>query len=222
MATIIRKSSTVEETSGRPVKQVAFNFEDMNDRANEYLEIVRGEAAKIVQQAHQQAEQVRKKAETLGRATAEKQAQMAFDQSMADRVATFNAALERLVAETNDAKADWLRRWEQSAVAVATAVAERIIRREISQRPEISLDLIREALQLAAGAADVTLHLNPDDYELLGANADTLANSLGRLAPTEIVADPNVTPGGCVVQTSLGHIDQQIESQLARIQEELS
>jgi flagellar assembly protein FliH len=222
MATIIRKSSVVEEMSGRPQQPIAFNFEDMNDRANEYLESVRREAAKIVQEAHQQAEQVRKKAEALGRATAQQHARMALDQEMAERVATFIAALDQLVAQTNESREDWLRRWEQSAIAVVTAVAERVIRREIREQPEISLELIREALQLAAGADDVTLHLNPNDYELLGVHNDALAASLGRLAPTHIVADPSVTPGGCVVQTSLGRIDQQIESQLARIQEELS
>ena len=68
MATIIRHNSSAEETSGRPIQPVAFNFEDMNDRANEYLETVRREAAKIVQQAHQQAEQVRRQAEAAGRA----------------------------------------------------------------------------------------------------------------------------------------------------------
>jgi flagellar assembly protein FliH len=222
MATIIRKSSTVEETSGRPLQPIAFNFEDMNDRANEYLETVRREAAKVVQEAHQQAEQVRKKAEALGRASAEQHARMALEQELAQRVATFIAALDQLIAETNEAKVDWQRRWEQSAIAVVTAIAERVIRREISKQPEISLSLIREALQLAGGADDVVLHLNPNDHELLGANTDALATSLGRLAPIKIVADPNVTPGGCIVQTNLGLIDQQIESQLARIQDELS
>jgi flagellar assembly protein FliH len=204
------------------VRSVAFNFEDMNDRANEYLETVRREAAKIVQQAHQQAEQIRRQAELAGRDAAEQSAQRALDEKLAARVGAMIAALDQLLAETHDAKADWVRRWEQAAVAVATAIAERIIRHEISQRPEISLELIREALRLAAGAANVTLHLSPSDYELLGGQADALAQSLGRLAPTRIVADPTVSDGGCVVQTSLGRIDQQIESQLARIQQELS
>jgi flagellar assembly protein FliH len=194
----------------------------MNDRANEYLETVRREAAKIVQQAHQQAEQVRREAESAGRAAAEQAAKQAFEEKLSARVGTFVAALDQLVAQTNDAKADWLRRWEQSAVGVAAAIAERIIRREIRALPEISLELVREALRLASGAADATLHLHPSDFELLGGEADSLAQSLGRLAPTRIVADPNVSAGGCVVQTNLGRIDQQIESQLARIQEELS
>jgi len=222
MATIIRKDSLTEAPAGRPVQSVAFNFEDMNDRANEYLETVRREAAKIVQQAHQQAEQVRRQAEADGRADAERAAQTALDARLAERVSSYTAALDQLVAETNDAKADWFRRWEQSAVAVAAAIAERIIRREISAQPEISLDLVREALRLASGAAEVSLHLHPSDFELLGAQSEVLAQSLGRLTPTRVVADPTVSAGGCVVQTSLGRIDQQIESQLARIQEELN
>jgi flagellar assembly protein FliH len=222
MAMIIRRNSAAEETSGRPVQSIAFNFEDMNDRANDYLETVRREAAKIVQQAHQQAEQVRRQAETAGRAAAVEAAQRSLDEKIADRLSHFVAALDRLVNETNEAKADWLRRWEHSAVAVSAAIAQRIIRRELVQQPDISLEWIRESLRLASGAADVTLHMNPSDYELLAGGAEQLAQSLGKLAPTNIVSDPEVTPGGCVVQTSLGRIDQQIESQLARIQEELA
>ena len=222
MATIIRHNSSTEMPSGRTVQPVAFNFEDMNDRANEYLESVRCEAAKIVQQAHQQAEQVRRQAEAAGRAAAEQSAQLALDEKIAARLNSFIAALDQLVADTNDAKADWHRRWEQSAVAVAAAIAQRIVRREIQHRPEISLEWIRDALRLAAGAADVTLHLNPSDYEMLGSRSEQLAQALGKLAPTSIVADPAVSAGGCVVQTRLGRIDQQIESQLARIQEELA
>jgi len=222
MATIIRQHDSVEARSGHTVRPVAFNFEDMNDRANEYLETVRQESAKIVQQAHQQAEQVRRQAEIAGRAAAEETAQRIFDEQMAEQLKSLFAALDRVVAETNEAKAEWLHRWEQTALAVAAAMAERIIRRELEREPEISLEWIREALQMAAGAADVTLRLNPADHTLLGGRAKQLAQSLSGLATTNIVSDPVVSPGGCVVQTRLGRIDQQIESQLARIQEELT
>lgn len=222
MATIIRKDSFAEQTSGRTVRSVAFNFEDMNDRANEYLESVRREAAKVVQQAHQQAEQVRRQAEVAGRAAAEQAAQRGLEEKLSARIATMIAALDQLVSQANAAQDEWVRRWEQAAVAVATAIAERVIRREVAQRPEISLDLVREALRLAAGAAEITLHLSPADYELLGASTDALAQSLGRLAPTRVVADATITDGGCVVHTSEGCIDQQIKAQLARIQQELN
>ena len=44
------------------------------------------------------------------------------------------------------------------------------------------------------------------------------AQSLGAL---HVVADQNVTPGGCRLETEFGSLDQQLEAQLARITEEL-
>ena len=126
-----------------------------------------------------------------------------------------------LDAELNDSKADWLRRWEQSAVSVASAIAERIIRQELNRQPEIAHQWIAEALRLAAGSATIRLHLNPIDHEHFGSQVERLAQSMCQLAATEIVPDPDVSAGGCRVETKFGEIDQQIEAQLARIQEEL-
>jgi len=222
MAAIIRLTSAREEPAGRPVQPVAFNFEDMHGRAHEYLDTVRHEATKIVHQAHQQAELVRNHAEAAGRKAAEEAIERILDEKIAKRMETLLPALAQVVSQVNDAKADWLRHWEQSAVRISTAIAERIIRRELKERPEITLDVITEALQLAAGAADVSLHLNPTDYEHLGAQVNRLAESLCQLAPTDIVADPAISPGGCLVETKFGQVDMQIESQLRRIEEELS
>lgn len=222
MATIIRNRDSSVGSSGPQTRPIAFNFEDINDRANEYLEMVRGEAAKIVQEAHRQAEQVRRQAEAAGRKAAEEAAHQVLDQKIGLRMGTLMPALEQLVAQLNDTKAEWLRRWEQSAVAVAAAIAERIIRRELEQRPEISLDWVRESLRMAAGAADITVHLNPDDHEHLGGQVARLAQTIAQLAPTDIIADPAISAGGSLVTTRYGQIDQQLEAQLARIQEELT
>lgn len=221
MATVIRQHEAAQQSTGRSIQGVAFDFENLNDRANEYLETVRQEAAKIVQQAHQQAEQIRRKAEIDGRQAAEAAALKAMDERVGQRMNTLLPALEALIRELNDAKADWLRRWEESAVAVAAAIAKRIIRRELEHQPEIALDWISDALRLAAGSSTVKLYLNPDDREHLGGQIDRLTATIGQLAATDIVADPNITPGGCRVETHFGEIDQQIEAQLARVQAEL-
>lgn len=221
MATVIRKQNSSVRSAGRTVQPVAFDFENLNDRANEYLESVRREAAKIVQQAHQQAQEIRRRAEIDGRQAAMDAAQKVMDEKVGMRMNTLLPALESLITQLNDAKADWLRRWEQSAVAVAAAIAERIIRRELDRQPEIALEWIAEALRLAAGSASIKLYLNPTDHENLGSQVHQLAESMCQLAETDVVADPAVSPGGCRVETKFGEIDQQIEAQLARIQEEL-
>jgi flagellar assembly protein FliH len=63
--------------------------------------------------------------------------------------------------------------------------------------------------------------VNPTDYENMGTQIDELSKALCGLAPSQIVADPEISPGGCRVETKFGAIDQQIESQLRRIEEDL-
>jgi flagellar assembly protein FliH len=105
---------------------------------------------------------------------------------------------------------------------LACAIAQRIVRRELKQQPELSAPWIAEALRMCAGSAEITLRLNPADHATLGAQATKLALEFHPAAPAKIVADDSITPGGCRVETEFGSIDQQIETQLERVAEELS
>ncbi len=221
MATIIRKDGARQSNSRRAAQPVAFSFADMRGQADDYLETVRHEAAKIVQQAHRQAEQIRRDAEVAGREAAEAAVERILDEKVAKRMATLIPALEQLVLQINDAKAELQTHWERSALKVSTAIAQRIIRRELKHDPQIALDAIAEALRLAAGSAEITLRINPTDYENLGPQIERLAETLCQLSPTKIVADIEISAGGCRVETKFGEIDQQIESQLKRIEEDL-
>jgi flagellar assembly protein FliH len=221
MATIIRKDSPGETKSGRIVQPVAFSFSDMRGQADDYLSIVRQEAAKIVQAAHIEAEQIRRQAEAAGRKAAEAAVERILDEKVARKMETVLPALEQLIAQVNDAKGELLGYWQRSAVRVSTAIAERIIRREVGRDPQITLDTVEEALGLAAGTAEITLHLSPTDHENLGSQVERLAQSLCQLAPSNIVADPQISPGGCRIETRFGEIDLQIQSQLRRIEEDL-
>jgi flagellar assembly protein FliH len=222
MATIIRKDSPRETASGRATQAVSFSFADMRGQANDYLSTVRAEAAKIVQQAHQQAEQIRRQAEIAGRQAAEAAAERVLDDKVGKRMQTLLPALELLVREINAAKGELLAHWEQSAVKVSSAIAARIIRRELAHEPQITLELVAESLRMATGMTEITLHVNPADYENLGTQINRLADTLSQLTPNDIVADPSISPGGCRVETKFGQIDQRIESQLKRIEEELT
>lgn len=221
MATIIRKDNPRETPTGRATQPISFSFTDIRGQANDYLSTVRAEAAKIVQEAHQQAEQIRRQAEIAGRKAAEAAVERVMDEKVGKRMQTLLPALEQLMREINDMRGSLLAKWEQSAIKVSSAIAERIIRRELAHEPQITLDLIAEALRFATGASEITLHLNPTDYANLGTQINRLAQTLGQLAPNQIVGDPSISPGGCRVETQFGEIDQQIESQLKRIEEEL-
>ena len=82
--------------------------------------------------------------------------------------------------------------------------------------------LVREALELAAGSAQIRIHLNPEDRQALGRQVQMLVQEMSGLGAAEMIADAGCRRGGCRVETRFGTIDQQFEAQLARIEEELT
>lgn len=204
------------------VHGVAFNFQELWGQAEDYLGQVRKEAAKIVAQAHAEAAQVRKQAEQAGRDAAQKAIERILDEKVAKQMATLKPALEAVATQLADARGEWLDAWEQGSIRLATRMAEKILHCEIGRNPMAAAPIVREALELAAGAADITLHLNPEDHQHLRSEASSICQWLQHLAPTQVVADPSITRGGCRVTTRFGEVDQRLEIQLTRIEQELT
>ena len=217
-------ASTVIKASGpqRWTEHVPYRFDDFGRQTESYLEQVRVQAAAIIAEAQATAANIRKQAEEAGRQKAIDAARKILEEKVGKQLESLLPSLREAIEGVRQARADWMRTWEQNAIGLATAIASRVVRREIGRQPEIPLNWIREALELAAGAPKLTLRLNAADHETLAASLPKLLAEFRRLAQTEVVADPNVTPGGCRLETEFGAIDQQIETQLTRIQEELS
>jgi len=220
MASVIKAGRVI--SSGTSVQHSEFNFEDMSQNAAQYLETIRERAARLVQQAQQQAQEVLAQAEQQGRDAAVQEARKVALAELDARWRTLEPALRQAVAATEQLRASWMKRWEENVIQLVIAIAERVIRRELSRRPEISQQWIREALELATGKTSITLLLNPDDYQAFASQRKALEQQFHQLADAKVVADPHISAGGCRVLTEHGRIDQQLETQLARIDEELT
>jgi flagellar assembly protein FliH len=216
MAGIIKTAGRPEAPSAGAPR--AYQFDDVG---RSYLDRVRTEAARIVSEARQEAAKIKAKAAEDGRQTAIQAAQASFrsrlDQQLADCLAALKKAAENVAA----ARHAWQQHWEQHTVQLAAAIAARLCRRELSRQPDITLQWVREALELAAGNAEIILRLNPADHAALANHVESIAKQLAGLASVRIVADPAISAGGCRVDTQFGSLDQQIEAQLARISQEL-
>lgn len=223
MSGIIKQSAPLAE---RPtVGAVAFNYDDVTSKANAYLTQVKAEAAQIIAKANKEAETIRKQAQDQGSKsaveTAEKAVHTRVESQVRQQMQTALPALTQLVAAIEAERLQWLAKWEQNAVQLSVAIAQKVVRRQLSSQPQITVALVREALELASGSQSIKVYLCPNDFAALGKQVQELTRQLSNLTPAEILAHENVSPGGCVVQTEFGTIDQQIESQLARISEEL-
>jgi flagellar assembly protein FliH len=222
VTTIIKSGGIQGRSVTATPRPVAFSFSEFSDQAEHYLSDVRREAARIVQQAKGEAEQIRRQAEQAGRLAAEEAAHRVLDEKVSRQMATLRPVLESAVTQLIDARGAWLDQWQKNAIELAAAMAERVVRREIQQHPEITLDWVREALELAADASEVVLHLHPADLEGLVNQLSEITRTFGNLADATIKPDEKVGRGGCVLQTKFGAIDQQIRSQLDRLIVELT
>lgn len=220
MAGIIKAGEFGGAASG--AYSAAFNFEDMSERANEYLAVVRQQAEQILQDARTEASQIAANAKVEGRQAALQEAKQSLGATLDQQLATLLPALQQAVQDIQHSKSAWLAHWESQTITLATAIAERVIRREVVETPDITLDLVRDALELAMGAGSITIQLSPEDYEALRDKTESVARQVGRLGSTNIVADSAVSSGGCRVVTEFGVIDETFEAQLNRIQEELT
>lgn len=213
MSTVIKVGRSDGSASG-----IAYDLTDMADQAKVYLEEVRGQAREIVAAAKKEAVQIRAKAKEEGLRDAEK----LVAQQLEGPLSTLTPALKKAIAEIEKAKRAWILQWENAAVALAVAIAERILQRELENRPDLPLEFVRKALDLTAEKGRIVVRMNPSDYQTLKPRAELVLDEFRRQnQEAELVADAAVAPGGCRVDTEFGSIDQQIQSQLERIREEL-
>jgi flagellar assembly protein FliH len=215
-------ATVIKAQEARLPRGAAFNFDDLSQQAQGYLNEVQQKAREILARAQQEATAIRQRAEQEGREVGHRAVEKLVAEQVGREMKSVLPALEKAIEELAQSRHTWLAHWERRAVHLATAIAARIVRREVAQVPEIALGLIQEALEMAAGSSQLTLRMNPADRQALASQIDRLVHDAARLAPLEIVEDPAITRGGCCLQTRHGAIDQQLETQLARIEAELT
>lgn len=135
----------------------------------------------------------------------------------AEAVGTAAEALEHAAAAMREAQAEFLLSLEPQVVALAAAIAERILRREPSIDPERVRTTVHEALVHLEKRERITLRMNPADLEALKEQNIALLEEFDAIDDLEIIPDDSVAPGGCVAQSELLEVDARMESQFQKI-----
>jgi flagellar assembly protein FliH len=118
--------------------------------------------------------------------------------------------LAQTLEELSALRADMIRRTERQMVQLALAIASRLVHREITIDRGLLAGMARVALDRLGEHASATIRLHPDDY---------LAVTSVQTAPwaseqVRLVADPQVSRGGCLVQSDFGFMDASADAQI--------
>jgi flagellar assembly protein FliH len=110
-----------------------------------------------------------------------------------------------------------LRDSEDDLLALAMAVARKVISHEVVQDRQVVIRLIRDVVQNLNDRDELLIRIHPDDHALLVTSEnEALKNELGA-AKFTLKADPTIEVGSCQVETEWGTVDAGFEAQMEEI-----
>ncbi len=121
------------------------------------------------------------------------------------------------VAEMRELRELVLKGSEDELLGLAIKLAERIIRQEITLDRTILARTVAEVVEKITERDGVVIRFNPEDYRIMTESGALVQAGVADMARMDVKADEDVTLGGCLVETSTGQIDGQIESQLTEL-----
>jgi len=225
----ILKANAVRSLGSR----IAYNYEDLRHTCDAYVDKVRAQAERILEEARAESAEIRRSAlreavdegrrEGLRNAEAEisEQAALQAKQTAENQLKTTLPAMREAADALAREKDRWLAEWEAVAVRLSVAIAEKILRSRLETDAEVSAGLLKNTLELAAGVRKLSLRLHPDDAAFLGEHAEDLVCSIASCGEARVVSDNSVSRGGCLIETQHAVIDARLETQLERIVSEL-
>ncbi len=137
----------------------------------------------------------------------------AVESKLDNTVQAFTLAL----AEVNRLRESVARNSSQDMLRMVMAISEQVIRRSLEAKPEIVLSLIENALHVSVQADTYRIRISPQDLDLVNEQKPLFLASISGMKNISIIADAEITPGGCRVESDFGDVDATIETQLEEI-----
>jgi flagellar assembly protein FliH len=224
MASVLKQDHALSGQA--PLQPVAFNMDDVQQRARKFLAEVEKQAQQILEQARREADQIktvaRENALAEAKAEIDRRVEQRSVQLSEQRCKTAVAACQQTVDQLSQSIAQWLAEWRNQTVHLAAQIAEKVVRNRMQTDDEILRVWMEEAIVAMRDEREVRVLVHPDDFALAGRFLQSMMNSIPNAGSVTIVPDPQVQTAGCLVRSRNGQIDQQLQSQLKRLVEQLS
>lgn len=224
MASIIKSQL---DASNEPVCVTKFNTADLREQARSELEDARNEAARLIEEAKAEAETIREEAKTQGieEGKADLEVRVAEQaQALAeDECRKFLSSCEASLEELNRNTSEWLQQWRNQTVHLASKLAEKVVHQKVSdEHLEVLMGWLTDSIKMLSNDRHLRVRVHPSDFEVAGKALERIANLAPQASSAQVVTDPEIKPGGCVVDSNNGSIDQQISSQIQQLVSQLS
>jgi len=140
--------------------------------------------------------------------------QAAARREYAAQTEAMSLQLARAVEELSGLRQRFRHEAEEDVVALAIAIARRILHRELTVAPEALLGLVKAALEKIDLREVHRVRVSRADAAMIAQHLE----KMGLPRPIEVIADPGLERGSAILDSSRGALDASVETQLAEIE----
>lgn len=176
---------------------------------DDILQQARDEAARIIAKAEEDSALIHQVAEDK----ALHETNLKLETKVAERISEIRDRLGETIERISTLSGEITTGVENSLVELALQIAKKVVRREVTIDREVALTLVKVSLGKLHDRSIAEIHLHPEDHAYVLAHRE----KLGFRGALEIIEDPLVSIGGCLIHTETGDIDARIESQFDEI-----
>ncbi len=105
---------------------------------------------------------------------------------------------------------------QSEMILIVKEALKKIVSAEIKSSEEFILNVIKETTKNIIDSKKIVIKVSSEDYKFLTSNREKL-DSLLSGKEIEIVEDPGITRGGCLIQTDMGEVDSTVETKLEEV-----
>lgn len=130
--------------------------------------------------------------------------------------------VEELIVALERSRSELCERLEAEMLALTVRIAEKVIHREIQADRSALLSVLSAALKEVKDDERIVVRVSPADLMALQEILPELRQQLGVLGKLSLEEDPEVSSGGCMIETDRCEVDARIEKALQKIEEALT
>lgn len=221
-----------EDSANRQVESIDIEKQEVKEKRKQILQAAKEEADAIIREAKMQKEQILLRVEEekqkafqdafmKGQQEGQEQGYQEGYMQGKKEANHFIKEAEQIRISAQQEKEQILQEIEPQALELIVNILEKMVGSLIKFQPETILYLIQKGLKEVSFKDTISLYISEKDYEYVMDHQTELFQLIGEEGALEILKEPSLEMGDCIIETPVGNIDSGLGHQLQEVKKEL-
>ncbi len=181
---------------------------DLLEIARQELAQSKAEAQRLVQEAQQRVVQLEKEAYDRGFQKGEAEGRKAGEVALAEKI----SQTSQVIVAAKGERQRICSLYEKDILALVMAMVEQLVNHEVSVNHRVIAKCLHRALGFVVDNSQVVVHLHPEDFLRIKDEVVEDPLFLDNAERVELMEDPAISQGGCLLETTFGEVDATLEN----------